>query len=126
MEGKTVLIVLKRRFKSGPPIQSLTKAVVLRKTLAYSMLAILAGSLLVLLPIVTMIGVGAKSHNALSGVFSEGQAARKGYSEQSQPSTSDIESLALSFAIALFAFMFLRRRRPQREQVPFGRLPYWF
>lgn len=95
--------------------------------MAYSMLAILTGLLLVLLPLVTMISVGAESHNALSGVFSESQAVRRGSnSRQSEPSTSDVESLALSFVIALFAFMFLRRRSPQRERISFRGLPYWF
>jgi hypothetical protein len=110
-----------------PPVQLHAKAVALRRILAYSVLAILVGLLLVLLPLVTLIGVEAKSHGVFSPVFSESEAVHGGSnSKQSEPSTSDVEGLALSFAIAVFAFMFLRRRRPQHERIPFGRLPYWF
>jgi hypothetical protein len=95
--------------------------------LAYSILAVLIGLLLVLLPLVTVIGGEAASHGEFSGVFSESQATPgSSSSRQSEPSPSDVESLALSFAIAVFAFMFMRRRSPRHERIGFGQVPYGF
>jgi hypothetical protein len=106
-------------------IQLRAKAVRLKRILAYSIVAIFAGLLLVLLPLVTIIGVEAEGHGELSRVFSESQAAQRGSnSGQSEPSNSDVESLALSFIIAVFAFMFFRRRSPRKERISFGQLPY--
>jgi hypothetical protein len=95
--------------------------------MVYAILAVFVGLLLVLLPLVTIIGVEAESHLGLPRAFSENQAGSAGpRSKQSGPSTSEVESLALSFAIAVLAFMFLRRRTPRHERIFFGQVPYWF
>ena len=97
----------------------------LRKPLVYSTVAIVVGLLLVLVPLITVVGTGSENHNGTLESFSRGLQGLDGStSGSSKSSTSDVESLVLSFVIAIVAFMFFRRRRPNDELGAFGSLPY--
>jgi hypothetical protein len=92
------------------------EAAALRKALVYSVFAILLGLLLVLVPLVTLAGIGAQDNYKPNELFSERLEQLDGRTSNNRSSTSDVESLALSFIIVLAAFVFLRRRRPQFER----------
>lgn len=102
------------------------EAVALRRTWVYSIIAVFVGLLLVLAPLVTIIGVRAEDHQEQrAALFSENLRTSKGSGSQASDSTTpEVESLALSFAIALFAFVFFRRRRPQSEPKLWGQWLY--
>jgi hypothetical protein len=102
-------------------------AAALRGIWVYSILAIFMGLLLVLVPLITLVGVRAGDHYGLPQLLSQRLEQLDGSSsEKSKSDTSEVESLALSFIIAVVAFMFLRRRRPRGEYGGFGQLPYHF
>jgi hypothetical protein len=101
------------------------EALGLRKSLIYAALAFCLGLRLVLVPLITLAGTGAENHYGPFESLSERLKGLDGSSsEGSKSSTSDVESLALSFIIAMVAFMFFRRRRPNDERKVFGPLPY--
>jgi len=100
------------------------EASALRRIWAYSAVAVLLGLLLVLVPLVTLLSIGAEDHNATSRSFFQSIKKLEGSRSDNDSSTADAESLALSFIIAVVAFMFLRRRRPQVGRRVIGQLPY--
>jgi hypothetical protein len=100
------------------------EAAALRKALIYSVFAVLLGLLLVLVPLVTLAGIGAQDHYKPNELFSERLEQLDGRTPDNRSSTSDVESLALSFIIVLAAFVFLRRRKPQFERRMAGALSY--
>jgi hypothetical protein len=100
------------------------EATVLREAWAYSALAIGLGLALVLFPLITLVSMRAEEHHELNTVFSEKLEELDGSTTNRESSTSDTETLALSFIIALAAFMFLRHRRPHVGRRVIGQLPY--
>jgi hypothetical protein len=101
------------------------EAVALRRIWVYSLAGVVLGMLLVLLPLVTLVGTGTENHHTLPALFSNTLKGLEGSSsDRSKSEAPELEGLAVSFAIAVFAFMFLRRRRPQSERHMFGQLPY--
>lgn len=90
----------------------------LRRAWIYSILAIIVGLLLILVPLITLASVKAENHIAIL------ESLDGSSSDKSKSGTSEVESLALSFVIAVVAFMFLRRRRPQSEHTVLGQRPY--
>lgn len=101
------------------------EAAALRKALIYSVFAVLLGLLLVLVPLVTLAEVGAQDHYKPNELFSERLEQLDGRTPDNRSSTSDVESLALSFIIVLVAFVFLRRRKPQFER-RMGWTPWYY
>ncbi len=100
------------------------EAAALRKALIYSVFAVLLGLLVVLVPLVTLAEIGAQDHHKPNELFSERLEQLDGRTPDNRSSTSDVESLALSFIIVLAAFVFLRRRKPQFERRMAGALSY--
>jgi hypothetical protein len=100
------------------------EATALRKAWVYSALAIVLGLLLVLFPLITLTSIRAEDHHELNAMLSEKLKELDGSSSDRKSSSSDVETLALSVIIALAAFMFLRRRRPQVGRRVIGQLPY--
>jgi hypothetical protein len=100
------------------------EATALKKAWVYSALAIVLGLLLMLFPLITLMSVGAKDHHDLNTMLSERLMELEGSSSDRKSSPSEAETLSLSFIIALAAFMFLRRRRPQVGRRVIGQLPY--
>ncbi|HXX88467.1 MAG TPA: hypothetical protein VEH86_08490 [Candidatus Acidoferrum sp.] len=84
------------------------------------------GLLVVLFPLITFVYVGTGGNNQPATAISRGLTELNGSSSQTSKSdTSTLESLAVSLAIAVAGFIFLRRRRPQSERhYTFGQLPY--
>lgn len=99
------------------------EASALRRVWAYSALAVLLGLLLVLVPLITLLSIGAEDQRAANESFSLSIKKLEG-SRSDNGSSTDAESLALSFIIVVVAFMFLRRRRPQVGRRVIGQLPY--
>jgi hypothetical protein len=100
------------------------EASALRRVWAYSALAVLLGLLLVLVPLITLLSIGAEDQRAANESFSLSIKKLEGSRSDNGSSTADAESLALSFIIVVVAFMFLRRRRPQVGRRVIGQLPY--
>jgi hypothetical protein len=98
----------------------------LRKILVYSMFAVLVGLLLVLVPLITLLSVGTEDHYQPAAVLSRGIQKLDGSgSQKSKSYNSTLESLAVSWAIAVAGFMVIRRRRPRSERhYMLGQWPY--
>jgi uncharacterized BrkB/YihY/UPF0761 family membrane protein len=95
-----------------------------RKIWIYSLLAVFVGLLLVLVPLITLVSVGTENQRtgSLSGSLRELDSSSSG---RSKSDISTLESLALSFTIAVVGFMLLWRRRPRSERRwVFGQWPY--
>jgi hypothetical protein len=101
------------------------EAATLRKALIYSVFAVFVGLLLVLVPLVTLAGIGSQDNYKPNELFSERLEQLDGRTPDNRSSTSDVESLALSFIIVLAAFVFLRRRKPQFER-RMAEMPWYY
>lgn len=99
----------------------------MKQVLVYSVLAVVLGLGLVLVPLVTLAEIG--THNrpglpeALSLKFREVEGSS---SDGPRVSESDVGILGLCFVLALVAYMLSRRKTSERKYRLIGRNPYYF
>jgi hypothetical protein len=102
------------------------EATALKKILTYSLMAIILGLSLILVPLATIKaenGFNAMGYSVgdrletLEGTHDSGAATY---------SASDVEIFAISFVIALAAYLLVRSRMPRRRHESIGPYPYYF
>jgi hypothetical protein len=90
----------------------------LKKILVYSVIAVVLGLLFVMVPLIISAETKAGNHYVMPESVSRGfgklEGSRLG---ESKPVNADLEILAVSFAIALVAYILFKRRMPHRDDV---------
>ena len=89
----------------------------MKRALLYLLISIGLGLTITLVPAVTLTELRAEDFFSGGPLFSEGLRQLEGtYSMQaSTPSLSDFEVLAASFAVALVAYFWVKRKLPSRD-----------
>jgi hypothetical protein len=90
----------------------------LKKTLLYSVTAVVLGLLLTIVPLMTSAETRAGNYYGIPKSFSQGftklEGSRLG---EPKPVNADLEILAISFTIALVTYILFKRRMPHRDDV---------
>ncbi len=101
------------------------EAPTLKKILSYSILAVILGLALVLLPLITVAEIRPQNSyllpESLSGRFKQVEGV---YYDVPQSSSSDVQVFAVSFLMALVAYLLVRRKRPYRDSGLIMSIPY--
>jgi hypothetical protein len=88
----------------------------LKKTLAYSVVAVVVGLLFMIVPLMIFAETKAANHYVMPESVFQGfgklEGSRLG---ESKPMSADLEILVISFTIALVAYILFKRRVPQRD-----------
>ncbi|MBX5328757.1 MAG: hypothetical protein QHH18_05465 [Candidatus Bathyarchaeota archaeon] len=96
----------------------------MRKVLLYAVTAVILGLLITLVPLVTFAKITPAHTDAEAHVLSKSLRDLEGLRADTPTySHADIEVLAISFVVALIAYILLKRRTPYRE-LPSLRPPY--
>jgi hypothetical protein len=96
----------------------------LRKTLLYLTSAIIIGLLVVFVPLVTVAEINAENTISPSAYTQEGLKTldRTQFVDASRIPPNEVEALAISFFIALAAYILFKRKHPRRYNRTIG--PY--
>lgn len=93
----------------------------LKKTLLYCLVAILLGLSLMLIPLITMTEATANSHYLLMPEHLSRQLEKL---EGKYSANADVEVFAISFVIALVAYLLVKSIIPHRDYERYW--PYWY
>lgn len=97
----------------------------MRRILAYSILGMIVGLAMVLVPLITLAETKHyEGYDMPQALYQRLREVEPQTSDLPHVSTSDLWLLAASFIIALAAYMFLRNRLPHREYRLTGHIPY--
>jgi ABC-type uncharacterized transport system permease subunit len=83
----------------------------MNKTLLYSLVAVVLGLVLMLVPLITLTEVNANGYSLMPDYFSR-QLEKV---EQTYNSDIDLRIFAVSFVIALIAYLWVKHKMPKRD-----------
>ena len=99
----------------------------LKQVLVYSVLAVVLGLALVLVPLVTLAEIGTQNRSGLPEALSlKFREVESSPSNEPKVSESDVEVLGLCFVLALVTYVLSRRKTSERKHRLIGRSPYYF
>ena len=95
----------------------------LKKAIAYSVIAVMIGIAVIMLPLLALSATSPEQNNSLAeSVPSKLRQVEHTPSDGSQ-SSKEVETLGVSFLIAFAAYGFLRARHPRSERRVYSPLP---
>jgi hypothetical protein len=102
------------------------ETIALKKMLTYSLIAIILGLSLILVPLATI--KAENGYNAMTYSVGERLETLEGTHDSgfATYSVSDVEIFAIGFVIALAAYLLVRSRMPRRRHESIGPYPYYF
>jgi hypothetical protein len=96
----------------------------LKEIIMRTALAVVLGLALVLLPLFVLAETRPQNYAFPQSLSEKFREVERPPSDAQNASESDIQVFAACFTVALVAYIFTRRRRPQHEYRWFGQIPY--
>lgn len=98
----------------------------MRKNLLYLTSAIIVGLLMVLVPLVTVAGIETDNATSLPEFTMKGMNTldKTQLVDASRIPSNEVEALAISFFVALFAYALFKRKHPRRYDKTIGSYAY--